>query len=365
MMNKIILGYIIKNFLKSILIFFIIIYCFGLILNLFEEIEFFKNINVGTLLPLKLTAIYLPSLMIKIFPFIIFFASMWYMVKVRNNKDLLTLKVYSFSNIRIFFILAFTSFILGWVILFFFNPITSLLAKYYEKTKSNYSRDIDHLISYNKNGLWIKENLENGSRVISADKINFEKRELESVKIYNLDENFNLINEVTSKTANIKNNKWILKDVVIFFYIDNVLESKKLDNFILSSNYNYVKITSLFRNFDTMSFLDLILNYEKLNKQGYNKILLDQTLHSLLSLPFFFFLMTGLAAIISMGTLKRSENYKYIIFGLIISVLIFYLKDLSFALGQTDRIPLLLSIWAPILALGLFTFIGVLQINEK
>ena len=33
------------------------------------------------------------------------------------------------------------------------------MSKYYEKTKSNYSRDIDHLVTFNKNGLWIKEKL--------------------------------------------------------------------------------------------------------------------------------------------------------------------------------------------------------------
>ena len=364
-MNKIILSYLIKNFLKCIFVFFIIIYCFGLILNLFEEIEFFKSINVSALLPLKLTAVYIPSMIIKIFPFIIFFASMWFMVKIRNNKDLLTLKVYSYSNIKIFFILAFTSFILGWVILFFFNPVTSLLAKYYEKTKSNYSRDIDHLITYNKNGLWIKENLGNQNRIISANKIGIENKELIDVKIFNLNKDFNLLEEVVSEKASIEDNNWVLHDVTIYFYEDNILKQKKVDTYEINSNYNYYKITSLFRNFDTMSFLDLILNYEELNNKGYNKTLLKQSLHSLLSLPFFFFLMTGLAAIATLGTLKQSENYKFIIFCLIISVLIFYLKDLSLALGQTDRIPLLLSIWAPIIALSFFTFIGVLQINEK
>ena len=49
----------------------------------------------------------------------------------------------------------------------------------------------------------------------------------------------------------------------------------------------------------------------------------------------------------------------------VVIVLVFYFKDLSIALGQTDRIPLILSIWAPIIALSLFTFIGILQINEK
>ena len=36
-----------------------------------------------------------------------------------------------------------------------------------------------------------------------------------------------------------------------------------------------------------MSFLDLILKREKLINNGYNNIFLDQSLHTLLSLPFF------------------------------------------------------------------------------
>ena len=41
-------------------------------------------------------------------------------------------------------ILAITSFVLGWLVLILANPITSSMSKYYEKTKSNYSKDIDH-----------------------------------------------------------------------------------------------------------------------------------------------------------------------------------------------------------------------------
>ena len=52
----------------------------------------------------------------------------------------------------------------------FVNPITSSMSKFYEKTKSDYSRDIDHLVTFNKNGLWIKENLKSGQRIITAAK---------------------------------------------------------------------------------------------------------------------------------------------------------------------------------------------------
>ena len=64
--------------------------------------------------------------------------------------------------------------------------------------------------------------------------------------------------------------------------------------------------------------------------------------------------MTGLAAILTMNTLKKSDNIKYIIVGLLVSVIIFYFKDLSLALGQTNRIPLILSVWAPVIALTLY-----------
>ena len=114
-----------------------------------------------------------------------------------------------------------------------------------------------------------------------------------------------------------------------------------------------------------MSFLDLVIDYQDLLKNGYNKKFLNQSLHSMLTLPFFLFLMTAIASILTMNTLKKSDNLKLIVIGIFISVLVYYFKDLSLALGQTDRIPLTLAIWSPIIALGLFAFIGVLQINEK
>ena len=362
-MNKIFLNYLLKNFLKTFLIFVLVFYCFGVILNLFEEIEFFKNIEVSIFIPLMLTSIFIPSMIIKILPFIIFLSSMWFMMRIRNNRDLLTLKVFGFSNFKIFLILATTSFIMGFLILLIINPITSSMSKFYEKTKSDYSRDIDHLVTFNKNGLWIKENLNSGQRIITAAKP--EGQNLLDLTIFHIDKNSNLKEKIISKKANIKNNTWILQEVIIFKPFEGVLAKKSLEEYRIISIYDFDKINSLFKNFDTMSFLDLLINYKSLLNNGYNKPFLNQSLHSMLSMPFFLFLMTSLAAILTMNTLKRSDNIKYIVIGLLVSVVIFYFKDLSLALGQTNRIPLVISVWAPVIALSLFTAIGVIQINEK
>ena len=362
-MKNLLLNYILKNFLKTFFLCVLITYSFGMILNLFEEIEFFKNNNVSFLTPLMLTSIFVPSMILKFLPFIVFISSMWFMIRIRNNKDLLTLKVYGYSNIKIFFILAFTSFILGWFMLVVANPITSSMVKYYEKTKSQYARDIDHLVTFNNNGLWIKENLKENDRVITAKKT--AEFKLIDVTIFHFDNKYNLYEKIFAKEVNIKSNNWKLKDVVIFELINGVVKKTKAETFDIKSIYNYEKITSLFNNSDTMSFLELIVDYKKLLNNGYNERFLNQSLHTMLVLPFFLFLMTAIASILTMNTLKKSDNLRFMVLGLVISVLVYYFKDLSIALGQTDRIPLALSIWAPVIALSLFTFIGVLQINEK
>ena len=101
-MNKILFKYLIFNYTKTIIKVILIFYCFGLILNLFEEIEFFKNLNTSILVPITLTAMYIPNMVIKLLPFIIFISSMWFLLSLRNNKDLLNLKVFGYSNLNIF-----------------------------------------------------------------------------------------------------------------------------------------------------------------------------------------------------------------------------------------------------------------------
>ena len=363
-MNNIIFQYIVKNFLKTFFSVFMIFYCFGLILNLFEEIEFFKNTNVNVLFPLIMTSIIIPGIIVKLLPFIIFISGVMFMMKIRNNKDLLMLKTFGYSNIKIFLMLALTSFFLGWLILFFVNPITSSFSKYYELTKSKYSRDVDHLVTVNNNGLWIKENLgKNGIRIIHAKKL--EQNKLLDLKILHLDDESKLKEKIVAKSANVKTNNWILSEVIIFEKDITIMKKKMVDILEINSIYNFEKISTLFKNLETISFVNLISNYKELLDNGYNKSFLNQNLHTMLSMPFFLFLMTGLASIFTMNTLKQSDNLKLIIIGLLTCLATFYFKDLSLALGKTERISITLAIWSPVIALSFFVFIGVLQINEK
>ncbi len=153
-MNKIINQYMIFDYSKIVLNTILIFITLGIVLNLFEEIEFFKNLNQSFTIPLVLSLSFVPTLIFELLPFIIFLASMFYFLHLKSNKDLLSIKIFGYSNLKIILILALFSFLFGCLILITVNPVTSTLVKYYETEKARYANDVDHLISVNKNGFY-------------------------------------------------------------------------------------------------------------------------------------------------------------------------------------------------------------------
>ena len=98
MNNTIINTYLVGLFLKTFLNVVLIFCCLGLIMNLFEEINFFKNYNVGILMPVGLSLMIIPSIIINLLPFILFISSMVVFIKLKDNRDLIALKLFSLSS---------------------------------------------------------------------------------------------------------------------------------------------------------------------------------------------------------------------------------------------------------------------------
>jgi len=361
-MSKIINRYLIINFLKIVLNTILVFLALGIILNLFEEIEFFKDLNQSMLLPFILSLSFVPTLIVELMPFIIFLASMFYFLHLKSNKDLLSIKVFGYSNFKIIMILAFFAFFLGNFILIGVNPITSALVKQYEVKKASFAKDVDHLISINKNGVWIKEIDKSGYKIINAEILDGDN--LKKVSVYMFSIENKLLKRIEAESALIIDNPWKMKNVIIYDF-SNGDEIIKMPIYQFKTEKILEKINSLYRNLNTLSFVNLITNYSELNEKGYNKKLLNEKINRFVSMPIFLFLMVVLASIFTIGSVDKKQNFYYVIVSILISVIIYYFKDLSIALGQTGRISLILSIWIPLIAIGLFCSIGVIQINEK
>ena len=359
-MNKII-QYLILNYFKVFFNTLLIFFSLGILLNLFEEIEFFKKLDVSFYLPIILSLSNVPSIIIELLPFVTFLSATYFFIKIRSTKELLLAKSFGFSNFNIIIYLSFFILIVGFFVVFFITPITSALVKFYESEKAKYSINVDHLIAINQNGLWLKENNSKGKNLIYAKKI--QNDVIEDLSIYIFDNDNKMIERIDAESAVISSNPWLIRNA----NVNNILtaSTQVYPSYTFASENTIDRILNLYKNLNTISFLNLIKNYSKLNNEGYNKGLLNEKINRFLSIPFFLFLMVVLSSIFTIGTNKTLPNFYYVILSILICVIIYYLKDLSIVLGQTEKINLILSIWAPLIIISLFCSIGVIQINEK
>ena len=76
--------YLSKEFCKVIINAILIFCCLGFIMNLFEEINYFKDLNVNIYLPILLSSLIVPSLLYNMLPFIVLISGIWFFFK--NKK---------------------------------------------------------------------------------------------------------------------------------------------------------------------------------------------------------------------------------------------------------------------------------------
>ena len=131
------------------------------------------------------------------------------------------------------------------------------------------------------------------------------------------------------------------------------------------SNFNQKRIDSLFSNLSSLSLLKLIdlrQNYKLLN---YSTVDVDMQIYKVATYPLLLVIMTILSSIIMLNTKKSNSKFIKIIIGLFFSVIIYYINNFFNVMGSTEKLPLLVSIWTPIIFLSLVNLIMIININEK
>ena len=94
---------LILTFLKNVLITTFFFLSLVLIINILEEITFFKNENVSFILPILLTFLNSFSVLFEIFPFIFLISTMSFFYEILNKEELIIYKSYGLSNLKIIF----------------------------------------------------------------------------------------------------------------------------------------------------------------------------------------------------------------------------------------------------------------------
>ena len=129
--------------------------------------------------------------------------------------------------------------------------------------------------------------------------------------------------------------------------------------------YDIQKIKSLYSNLDTISFWNLKNEIQLLESRGYSTREMEAKFQRSFAFPFFLLSMVLLSGVFTLGMTFKENNWSYVFIAIITSVLIFYFNDFSAALGKTEKLPILISVWMPIVIIFIFSGAGVIHANQK
>jgi lipopolysaccharide export system permease protein len=269
-----------------------------------------------------------------------------------------------YSNIQIILIPALTSFVVGYVIVFLIVPFSSSMLKYYEELRSEYN-ETKNLVFVNETGIWILDKNEKEKNIIRIEKINKDFSTLTRITIYNYDNSNNFIKRIDADEGIIIDKNWQLNKVHIITANKKNNKDNYLNNYSYTSNININELRNVYKNTETTSLLDINKEMLILEDKGYSTIDLRIRYQKLISFPIYLLAMSILSGLMIINLGKTSNYLKYGTYGVIISIIIYFLNDLSITIAKSGIISVDFSVWIPIFLIILINLVGIIQVNAK
>jgi lipopolysaccharide export system permease protein len=352
--------YLIKSLLKNIFLISCLFLILSFLLNILEEIKFFKNLDLGISYSFLLTFLNVPSILYEIFPFIFLISTQMFFVNLFEKEELIVLKKHGVDNLVLIKILIITSLVCGILIVSLFYTISSQMKHSYLSFKNKFTDDKKYLAVVNENGLWIKDEVDNSINIINAEI--FENDTLKKLTITQMDKDFNIVKTIIGKSANIQKNTWKIKNVEV-----HEIENPKVshDQILFKTNFNKEKLNNIFSNLTSLTFFELLSMSKDYNQLGYSTLEINSHLHKLYSFPIYLMIMSLVGGILMLNIKYNKSKIVNITIGIILSVIIYYLNFFINLLGTNEKLPIIISIWLPHLILFLFCLTFLIRINEN
>ena len=364
-MIKSINRYIINEYIKSLFVVVVVMLSIVLLINLLDEFNFFKSKkDLKFIFFIIFTILKIPNVLVNLFPFIVLFGGIVFYLKIYNHNEVISLRVMGYSNIQIILIPALTSFVIGYIIVFLFSPFSSSLLRYYEELRSEYN-ETKNLVFVNETGIWILDKSDKEKNIIRIEKISKDFSVVSQITIYNYDFSNNFIKRIDATEGIINDKNWLLNKVRIITANKKSNKENYLNNYNYTSNINISELKNVYKNTETTSLLDINKEISILEDKGYSTIDLRIRYQKLISFPIYLLAMSILSGLMIINLGKTSNYLKYGSYGVIISIIIYFLNDLSITIAKSGIISVDFSVWIPIFLIILINLVGITQVNAK
>lgn len=320
----------------------------------------YNNLAFDTLLPMTLFK--LPEVGLRIIPFAVLFSCVFCLWRLTRSYELVAIRAAGISAWQFLLSPLVVAFLIGIVSITMINPMASVMIARYEEMEARYiSFTPETTINLSKNGLWLRQTMPEGMAIIHAATIKTPEWILSPVTAFFFDKNRDMTFRIDADQAMLANKAWIFENAYSYKVDKNT--SEHFNTLSLPTTLTRQEIESRFNSPGTISFWDLPTYARVMASTGFSSGALWSHYYSLLSEPILNMALILLAAAIALRSPRYLKGWWIVLGTMMTAFLVFFLGDLLEALGISERLPLMLSSFAPSL-LSLLAGISFLLYRE-
>lgn len=337
-----------RYFCKQFLMWFGIVMLFlCTVIGIFEGIELLRrsmsrpDIPLYTLLEMIILKI--PSLIQRLLPFVVLLSGLLCFGRMQSNHESLAFQAIGYSIWQFLRGIALLSVALGLLNLSIVLPLTSAFTSrlaYLEETLFNRTL---HRLSVGTSGIWLKEKSKKNQQymIIHGESFTPGSTGLQQAVFYIFKDDNTLLERIDAPRATLsKQKKWILQNASV----DGDFPQTKRS---IPSSLDQKQLQESHIPPQAISFWDLPKTIAMLEKTGLSVIDYKLFWHEQIAKILMFVAMLVISVVFSFHFERHKSQTVPIVMALAFGFFIFFMSDIIYVLGLSQRLPIWLAAWIP------------------
>ena len=286
-------------------------------------------------------------------PFAVLFGGMAAFLRLSRNNELVVARAAGVSVWQFIAPALGVAFLVGTFVVTVYNPVSSTLTARFGQLETRYLEQRTSFVTVSANGLWLRQADPNGQSVIHAQRVDGTGFSLSGVTIYLYGESYDFLGRIDASTASLRPGYWELTDVWSLMVDD---QPRRYETYRQETSLTERQIEESFAREETISSWELPHFIETAEAAGFSARRYLIYFHQLLATPAMLCTMVLVAAVFSMRVTRMGGTLTMVMGGVAAGFLVYFLGNLSIALGLSGILPAPLAAWAPsivVMLLGL------------
>jgi len=339
--------YLAVQFLMGVVVIYAIFLMLAFSIDVVDLLNRTASHNVPTSTAVGMAVLQLPYLGQKMLPFAILLGGVFTFVRLSRSRELVATRAAGVSAWDFLLPPLTVAVFIGVFTVTVFTPISARMFSQFAGLEARYVKGQESRLSVSMNGLWLRQGDARLQSVIHALRVAQQGEHLEDVMVLLYGANDHFTGRIDAKSADLKENFWIINDAWVSDLRGIPVHHNR---YRLATTLTPEQIVESSTAPDALSFWDLPNYIRAAQSAGFSASRYQLYLYTLYALPALFAAMVFMAASFSLKLGREAGMAKVILFSAACGFGVYFFQNLTFVLGRSGAVPILLAATAPALA---------------